>query len=144
MKRRREGTLSERDWRSLDGDEFFSPELADLADFFDKADALAAAMWGRGDLAHRRALRLRVGVSKLRSARPSLEMVLYDAIATALVYAALLGEQRDDARPDPRRRITRAAYFKARREHRTQERMAEALGVSVQALRKWRAANIED
>lgn len=145
MKRRREGTLSERDWRSLDGDEFFSPELADLADFLDKADALATAMLGQGDLAHRRALRLRMGVRKLRSAakREALEMLLYDAIETALAYATLRGEQRDDTRPDPRRRITRARYFETKPKARTRKEHASVLGVSLQKLREWEARNIE-
>lgn len=61
-----------------------------------------------------------------------------------LLLADLRAELADDSRSDRRRRITRAAYFKAKREHGTQERIAEHLGVSVQALRKWRAANLDE
>ncbi len=70
--------------------------------------------------------------------------MIWVGLRIGLDVAALRTEIRDDARRDQRRRITRAAYFKAKREHGTQERIAGALGVSVQALRKWRIANIEE
>lgn len=70
--------------------------------------------------------------------------MIFVGLRIGLALAALRTEIRADMRPDQRRRITRSAYFKAKREHGTQERIAEALGVSLQGLRKWRRENIED
>lgn len=149
MTRKREGMLTERDWRSLDGDEFGAPGLADLGDFFEQAEALAASMKGRGALSDRRARRLLAGCKHLRAAaaRAELEPVLYDAIEAALVFAALRAEDHDDTRPHHSKKLTRAKYFALVHKHPTwtdEQIAAECDDMSVQGLNKWRKANLEN
>jgi len=154
--RRREGTLERlervdaRPTRGRDLD-VWRDAISGLDDFVAKLDRAAAEMETRGPLAFDLARRLRWHSRRLRrkiaDGAPRLDLLV--AIAAGLDYANARHEIADDARRRPDAIITRARYFAVVREiergeqRATLERIAERLGVSVPALRKFRNANLE-
>ena len=154
--RRREGTLERLErvtqrptgGRDLD---VWREAISGLDDFLAKLDRTAADMDTRGPLAADLARRLRWHSRRLRrkvtDGAPRLDLLL--AIGAGLDYANARREIDDDT---CRRRgaiLSRARYFAAvrkierRGERPTFERIAEDVGVSVPALRKFRKANLE-
>jgi hypothetical protein len=154
--RRREGTLERLErvtqrptgGRDLD---VWREAISGLDDFVAKLDRTAADMDTRGPLAADLARRLRWHSRRLRrkiaDGAPRLDLLV--AIAAGLDYANARHEIDDDARRRRGAILSRARYFEAvrgierRGERPTFERIAEHVGVTVPALRKWRKKNLE-
>lgn len=70
--------------------------------------------------------------------------MLYNAVGAGLDYATLWFEIGDDADEKKGKKITWTAYFEAKAQTRTREKLAEVLDVTSEAVRRWEIRNLVD
>jgi hypothetical protein len=128
-----------------------SGAICGLPDFLRKAHATAKAVligYPREALAHERARSLIGDLRVLHAGRRAgadTEEAMYAAVSAGMSYASLIAEMRDDERGP--QRLTRAAYFKHRRDLSKEGRPSRALlaarcGLTMRTLERWEVRNL--